>query len=85
MSPRTQRYFNWLNYTQWMVLNGRPCGSETEKGDSAWSLLRSADTELFELVELYIGDGLEMAGSLVDTGEETIWTLFRSPETALFK
>ena len=42
--------------------------------------------QIFELVELYLGDVLEMAGYLMVTqGEENKWLLLQSPGTELFK
>ena len=42
-------------------------GEETE-----WSLYRSSKMELFHLVQIYSGDGLEVAGSLAVTQEENL-------------
>ena len=49
------------------------------------TLFRSPKVEVFELIKIYLGNGLEMAGHLVDTGEGIAWTLFRSPETEHFE
>ena len=37
----------------------------------AWLLLKSPKTEVFHLIELYSGVGLEMEGHSGDAGEET--------------
>ena len=50
-----------------------------DRDSSAQSLLRSSRIELFESVELYLGDGLEMAACSVNIREETAQTLLRSP------
>ena len=66
--------------------NGRLHSGDTG-GDTSWSPVRSPGTELFEWVELYFGDGLEMAGHLVLTleGTDSAESLLRSPGAEFLK
>ena len=45
---------------------GRPLGGDTGR-ETEWLLLQSPWTEFFKSIELYTGDGLEMAGHLTLT------------------
>ena len=63
-SLTAHRFLSQCIYTKEMVLKCRFWGSD------CMNIVRSPETEIFELVELHSGDVLEMVSCLWDTGEE---------------
>ena len=66
-------------------MNNIPLDKDMGSGETAQLLFRSPWTEVFELVELHSGNGLEMTDHSAMILQETAWLLLWSPLTEVLK